>query len=271
MSETTNGSTVNGSTDGATDQLLTEVRGRALHVTFNRPEARNAMTFAMYQGLADACARVDADPDLRVLVLRGAGGRAFVAGTDIAQFRGFTGADGVEYEKTIDEILGALAAVQKPVVAIIDGHCVGGGLGIASCADIRIASERASFSVPIAKTLGNTLSVNTLRRLVRAFGEPRTTSMLLMARRVDAQEALLSGFLTEVAQDLDEAAERVIEQVASGAPLTQWSIKENLRRLNAAGGEVDDSDVVSTVYGSEDFAGAVEAFLTKGSREWTGT
>ena len=253
------------------DQLLTEVRGRALHVTFNRPEARNAMTFAMYQGLADACARVDADPDLRVLVLRGAGGRAFVAGTDIAQFRGFTGADGVEYEKTIDEILGALAAVQKPVVAIIDGHCVGGGLGIAACADIRVASERASFSVPIAKTLGNTLSVNTLRRLVRAFGEPRTASMLLMARRVDAQEALLSGFVTEVAEDLDEAAERVVEQVAGGAPLTQWSIKENLRRLNAAGGEVDDSDVVSTVYGSEDFAGAVEAFLTKGTREWTGT
>jgi enoyl-CoA hydratase/carnithine racemase len=252
------------------DQLLTEVRGRALHVTFNRPDARNAMTFAMYQGLADACARVDADPDLRVLVLRGAGGRAFVAGTDIAQFRGFTGADGVEYEKTIDEILGALAAVQKPVVAIIDGHCVGGGLGIAACADIRVASERASFSVPIAKTLGNTLSVNTLRRLVRAFGEPRTASMLLMARRVDAQEALLSGFLTEVADDLDAAAERVVEQVAGGAPLTQWSIKENLRRLNA-GAEVDDSDVVSTVYGSEDFAGAVEAFLTKDTREWTGT
>jgi enoyl-CoA hydratase/carnithine racemase len=252
------------------DQLLTEVRGRALHVTFNRPDARNAMTFAMYQGLADACARVDADPDLRVLVLRGAGGRAFVAGTDIAQFRGFTGADGVEYEKTIDEILGALAAVQKPVVAIIDGHCVGGGLGIAACADIRVASERASFSVPIAKTLGNTLSVNTLRRLVRAFGEPRTASMLLMARRVDAQEALLSGFLSEVADDLDAAAERVVEQVAGGAPLTQWSIKENLRRLNA-GAEVDDSDVVSTVYGSEDFAGAVEAFLTKDTREWTGT
>ena len=148
MSETTNGSTVNGSTDGATDQLLTEVRGRALHVTFNRPEARNAMTFAMYQGLADACARVDADPDLRVLVLRGAGGRAFVAGTDIAQFCGFTGADGVEYEKTIDEILGALAAVRKPVIAVIDGHCVGGGLGIARCADVRIGSAASAFPSP---------------------------------------------------------------------------------------------------------------------------
>jgi len=252
-----------------TEQLLTEVRGRALHVTFNRPEARNAMTFEMYQGLADACERVDADPALRVLVLRGAGGRAFVAGTDIAQFRGFTGQDGIEYEQRIDAVLDALAAVTRPVIAVIDGHCVGGGLGIASCTDVRVASERASFSVPIAKTLGNTLSANTLRRLVRAFGEPRAASMLLTARRVDAQEALLSGFLTEVAEDLDEAADRVVEQVAGGAPLTQWSIKENLRRLQA-GGEVDDSDVVSTVYGSEDFAAAVEAFLSKTPMEWRG-
>ena len=252
-----------------TEQLLTEVRGAALHVTFNRPEARNAMTFDMYQGLADACERVDADESLRVLVLRGAGGRAFVAGTDIAQFRGFTGQDGIEYEQRIDAVLDALAAVTKPVIAVIDGHCVGGGLGIASCADVRVASERASFSVPIAKTLGNTLSANTLRRLVRAFGEPRAASMLLTARRVDAQEALLSGFLTEVAEDLDEAADRVVEQVAGGAPLTQWSIKENLRRLQA-GGEVDDSDVVSTVYGSEDFAAAVEAFLSKTPMEWRG-
>lgn len=252
-----------------TDHLLTEVRGAALHVTFNRPEARNAMTFEMYQGLAESCERVDADPALRVLVLRGAGGRAFVAGTDIAQFRGYTGEDGVEYEKKIDAVLGALAAVNKPVIAVIDGHCVGGGLGIASCADVRVASPNASFSVPIAKTLGNTLSANTLRRLVRAFGEPRAASMLLMARRVDAQEALVSGFLTEVAEDLDEVAERVIDRVAGGAPLTQWSIKENLRRLNA-GGEVDDSDVVSTVYGSEDFAAAVEAFLSKTPMEWQG-
>lgn len=252
-----------------TDHLLTEVRGAALHVTFNRPEARNAMTFEMYQSLAEACERVDADPSLRVLVLRGAGGRAFVAGTDIAQFRGFTGADGVEYEKKIDEVLGTLAAVNKPVIAVIDGHCVGGGLGIASCADVRVAAPNASFSVPIAKTLGNTLSANTLRRLVRAFGEPRAASMLLMARRVDAQEALLSGFLTEVAEDLDEVADRVIDRVAGGAPLTQWSIKENLRRLNA-GGEVDDTDVVSTVYGSEDFAAAVEAFLSKTPMEWQG-
>lgn len=252
-----------------TDNLLTEVRGAALHVTFNRPEARNAMTFEMYQGLAEACERVDADPSLRVLVLRGAGGRAFVAGTDIAQFRGFTGADGVEYEKKIDEVLGALAAVNKSVIAVIDGHCVGGGLGIASCADVRVAAPNASFSVPIAKTLGNTLSANTLRRLVRAFGEPRAASMLLMARRVDAQEALLSGFLTEVAENLDDVADRVIDRVAGGAPLTQWSIKENLRRLNA-GGEVDDTDVVSTVYGSDDFAAAVAAFLSKTPMEWQG-
>lgn len=251
------------------DQLLTEVDGPTLRVTFNRPEARNAMTFEMYQQLAEACVRVDEDSTVRALVMRGAGGRAFVAGTDIAQFRGFTGEDGVAYEKRIDEVLGTLAAVKKPVIAVIDGHCVGGGLGIASCADVRIGSTTASFSVPIAKTLGNTLSANTLRRLVRAFGEPRATSVLLTARKVDAQEALLCGFLTTISDDLDVEAETFIDRVVRGAPLTQWSIKENLRRLNA-GEPVDDSDVISAVYGSRDFAAAVDGFLSKTPVEWTG-
>lgn len=251
------------------DDLLTEVDGSTLRVTFNRPDARNAMTFEMYQQLAEACVHVDEDPGLRALVLRGGGGRAFVAGTDISQFRGFTGEDGVAYEKRIDEVLGALAAVKKPVVAVIDGHCVGGGLGIAACADVRIGSVTASFSVPIAKTLGNTLSANTLRRLVRAFGEPRAASMLLTARKVDAHEALLSGFLTTVSDDLDVEAERLIDRVTHGAPLTGWSIKENLRRLNT-GEPVDDSDVIAAVYGSRDFAAAVDGFLSKTPVEWTG-
>lgn len=249
--------------------LLTEVRGHALHVTFNRPEARNAMTWEMYQGLAAAAAQVDADPHLRLMVLRGAGGKAFVAGTDIAQFRGFTGQDGVNYEQTLEEVLGTVAAVEKPVIAVIDGHCVGGGLGIAACADVRIAAPHASFSMPIAKTLGNTLSVSTLRRLVGAFGEARVASMLLTARKIDAQEALGSGFITKVSEDLDSAAEKLIETVAGGAPLTLWSIKENLRRLRSAE-SVDDSDVVAAVYGSDDFAGAVEAFLNKTPMEWRG-
>ncbi|QUL78709.1 enoyl-CoA hydratase [Brevibacterium sp. SMBL_HHYL_HB1] len=251
------------------DEVLTEIVGRSLRVTFNRPEARNAMTFEMYQRLGEACAQVDTDPYLRALVLRGAGGRAFVAGTDIAQFRGFSGDDGVAYEQRIDEVLGALAAVTKPVIAVIDGHCVGGGLGIACCADVRIGSATSSFSVPIARTLGNTLSANTLQRLVRAFGEPRTASMLITARKVDAEEALLSGFLTSVAEDLDTEAEGLIERVVSGAPLTQWSIKENLRRLHS-GEDVDDSDVIKAVYGSRDFATAVEGFLAKTPVEWLG-
>ena len=134
------------------------------------------------------------------------------------------------------------------------------------CAD-RIG--RLGFSVPIARTLENTLSANTLRRLVRAFGESRTASMLITARKVDAQEALASWSLTAVAEDLDGEAEALIERVVSGAPLTQWAIKENLRRL-AAGGPVDDADVVSKVYGSQDFAHAVECFLTKTPVDWEG-
>lgn len=251
------------------NEVITEVRDAALYVTFNRPEARNAMTWEMYDALAEASVRVDEDSELRALVLRGAGDRAFVAGTDIAQFKGFTGEDGVAYEKRIDEVLSVLSAVGKPVIAIIDGHCVGGGLGIAASADVRIASPNASFSAPIGNTLGNTLSVSTLRRLVRGLGEPRVVSMLLSARRVEAQEALTSGFLTSVDDDLDGAAERIVERVTRCAPLTHWSIKENLRRLNSLD-PVDDSDVIATVYGSEDFAAAVESFLSKVPMEWHG-
>lgn len=249
--------------------IIRETKNSALYVTFNRPQARNAMTWEMYQGLAKAAEHVNQHPELRALVLRGAGGNSFVAGTDIAQFRGFTGEDGIAYEQRIDEVLGILDAVEKPVIALIDGHCVGGGLGIAACADVRIASPNAAFSVPIAKTLGNTLSARTLGRLVRVFGEARVASMLLTARKIDAEEALVSGFLTSVEDDVESAGGRLVSTITSQAPLTQWSVKENLRRINASD-RVDDSDVLATVYGSDDFANAIESFLTKSEMKWRG-
>ncbi|GAB3559409.1 enoyl-CoA hydratase [Spelaeicoccus albus] len=255
--------------DEATDDLITSVDGGVLQVTFNRPKQRNAMTWQMYQGLYDACERADQDESIRVMVLRGAGGDAFVAGTDIGQFREFTGEDGVEYEGRISRILGRLFAVNIPVVAVIDGFCIGGGLGIAAAADIRICRESARFGVPIARTLGNCLSTSTLGALVRLIGQSLTTDLLLTARLMDAAEALRSGFVTAVADDLDAEAERLTGRLLGNAPLTMWATKESLRRLNAAD-SVDDDDIVSRIYGSNDFAGAVDAFLSKAKPEWHG-
>ena len=131
-----------------TDELVVSQDGAVLTVTFNRPEQRNAMTFAMYEGLEEACARADADDSVRVLVLRGAGGRAFVAGTDIAQFQSFTsGNDGITYEERIERVVNRLEDVTVPTVAAIEGACVGGGLAIAAACHLRIATSRATLRI----------------------------------------------------------------------------------------------------------------------------
>ena len=268
------------SSDPASSELATsesaggelEVRadGPVLTATFNRPDQRNAMTWAMYEGLVAACERADADEDVRVLVLRGAGGRAFVAGTDIAQFAEFSGGrDGVDYEARVTAVLDRLADVDVPTVAVIDGYCVGGGLGIASACDLRIAAPQARFGVPVARTLGNCLSAATLSLLTHHFGQSRTVEMLLTARMLDAEEARAAGFLAEVAEDVDAALAALLKRLLEHAPLTMWATKETLRRIRRAT-EVDDADVVAQVYGSADFRAGVRSFTARQRPVWTG-
>lgn len=244
--------------------------GSVLTVTFNRPDQRNAMTWEMYEGLVEACERADADEDVRVLVLRGAGGRAFVAGTDIAQFAEFEGGqDGVDYEARVTAILDRLADVDVPTVAVVEGYCVGGGLGIASACDLRVADPDAKFGVPVARTLGNCLSAATLSLLAHHFGQSRALEMVLTARMFSAQEAHSAGFLAEVAEDVDAALAALLRRLLAHAPLTMWATKETLRRIRKAS-EVDDSDVVARVYGSADFHAGVRSFTTKQRPLWTG-
>jgi enoyl-CoA hydratase/carnithine racemase len=241
-----------------------------LTVTFNRPDQRNAMTWAMYQTLEQACERADSDGDIRVMVLRGAGGRAFVAGTDIGQFARFsTGQDGVDYERRVTAVLDRLQAVTIPTVASIDGYCVGGGLGIACAVDLRVATPRAKFGVPIARTLGNCLSVATLDLLVQSFGHSRTIALLLTAELMTAEEARSAGFLVALADDLDIATEMIIERILTQAPMSMWASKEGLRRLHRNGRDADMTDIVSRVYGSADFRNAVKAFTAKEAPSWS--
>lgn len=250
--------------------LLVDSEDGVLTVTFNRPEARNAMTWDMYMGLAEACEMADADESVRVMVLRGEGGKAFVAGTDIAQFAEFDGSDGVDYEKRISEVLSRLRAVDVPVLAAIDGYCVGGGLGIAACADVRIASPRARFGVPIARTLGNCLSADTLGLLIELLGRARVVDMLMRARFIESDEALTAGFVGLVTDDIAEATAEWVSTLRGHAPLTMWSVKEVVRRLSESNGSIDDEDIVKRIYGSKDFHNAVSAFMSKTPHEWTG-
>ena len=252
--------------------LLYERRGPAAVITFNRPQARNAMTFAMYEALHQHCEDVDADDDIRVLVLRGAGGKAFVSGTDIRQFLDFdSGRTGVEYEAEIDRYVGRLDRLRKPAIALIDGYAVGAGLAIASACDLRICTPGAQFGLPIARTLGNCLSMAGYARLEAILGEARAKDVVFTARMVDAEEALACGLATEVVPEA-EIEGRVFAlagTVAAHAPITLRVTKEALRRLREAR-LPDGADLVEEAYGSEDFREGVAAFLEKRRHTWTG-
>jgi len=246
--------------------------GAVLTVLFNRPEARNAMTFAMYEGLEEACERADADESVRVLVLRGAGGRAFVAGTDIAQFLEFTsGDDGIAYEARIERVVNRLEDVTVPTVAAIEGACVGGGLALAAACDLRVATVSSRFGVPIARTLGNCLSMNTYSLLVHHLGPGRTLDMLLRAKLLSADDAAAAGFVGEVVPDgeLDPALAALVGTLLSHAPLSMKAAGQAVARLRRAD-LPDGDDLVREVFGSEDFRAGVSAFVNRAQVSWTG-
>jgi enoyl-CoA hydratase len=256
-----------------TADLLYERRGAIGILTFNRPDSRNAMTWDMYQGLFDACEHVDQDDRIRVLVLRGAGDKAFVAGTDISQFRTFTTPQhAIDYEKRQNRNVGRVEQVKKPTIAMIRGFAVGGGASIAMACDLRIAATDARLGVPIAKTLGNTLSMTTLARIMSYIGPARTKELLFTARLINAEEGKIAGVFNEVVDPdkLEARTLEVAEQIAANAPLTIRSVKEGVRRLLEHARAEEAEDLVLMAYESEDFKEGVDAFLNKRPPQWKG-
>jgi enoyl-CoA hydratase/carnithine racemase len=254
--------------------LLHERKGDVAWITFNRPEARNALTFAMYEELAAICEAANQDDTLRVIVLRGAGDKAFASGTDINQFRAFkTPQDALDYEARIDRILTALEQCRVPTIAAIAGACTGGGAGIAACCDLRIAARNAKFGFPIARTLGNTLSSASLSRVTGLIGAARVKDIVFTARLVDAEEAARIGLVTELVDDLtalEKRAEELAKVVAGNAPLTLRSTKEGLRRLQNRLSREEAQDLLLMCYMSEDFREGMDAFLNKRAPQWKG-
>ncbi len=254
------------------DELLYELRDGVAYLTFNRPQARNALTFAMYDRLAGICEQANNDRSIRALLLTGAGDKAFAAGTDISQFRAFDKEqDALGYEARIDRVLGALERCRVPTIAAINGACTGGGAGIAACCDLRIGTRSLRYGFPVAKTLGNCLSMNNYARLAALLGPARVKDIIFRARLIEADEALAMGLVSELVEDgaaLARRAEELVREVVSLAPLTLQATKQALYRLRAQ--PEDGSDLVLMCYMSEDFREGMDAFLNKRKPAWKG-
>lgn len=253
-----------------------ERMGVVAQLTLSRPAALNAITWTMYEQLEHHLEQIASDSSTRVVIVRGEGGRAFAAGTDISQFAGFTGEDGVRYERRLDAVVDRVANLPQPVLAAVEGYAVGGGLLFAAACDLRYATPTAQFGVPVARTLGNCLSLKNYHVLVSALGAMRAKELLFTGRLLSATEAMSAGFVTAIF-DAADFAERVLDiarGIAEQAPLTQWAAKEAQRRLDAAAaariGEVPFDDVVARVYGSADFREGIEAHLQKRRPVWRG-
>lgn len=234
----------------ATDELLftTDEAGIA-RIVLNRPQARNALTFAMYQGLITCCEAIAGNPAIKALIITGAGEKAFAAGTDIAQFRSFsTAEDALGYERFMDKVLGSLERLRVPTIAAI------------------------------ARTLGNCLSQGNLKRLSGLIGPARVKDIIFTARLVGSEEALAIGLVGEVVADCAALTERVdtlAQLLANHAPLTMQATKEGLRRLAeeeavAEGAPHPGDDLILMCYMSQDFREGMEAFLGKRPPNWTG-
>ncbi|MBD1545588.1 enoyl-CoA hydratase/isomerase family protein [Roseibium aggregatum] len=259
----------------SSEELIYELQNGIGRITLNRPQARNALTFDMYERLAEVCSTVPADGSVKAIIVTGAGDKAFAAGTDISQFRAFkTPSDALAYEERIDAVMTAVERCPVPTIAAIHGACTGGGAGIAAACDLRLTSKDLKFGFPIARTLGNCLSTSNLMRLVTLVGAGRTRELIFTARLIGADEASALGLVSEVLETQDALmtrAEELADQMATFAPLTLRATKEALRRLKEAQQSVlEDRDLIEMCYMSEDFREGLEAFLGKRRPDWKG-
>jgi len=257
------------------DDLLFTVGDDGIgRVTFNRPQARNAFTFEMYERLAEICELANRDQTIKVLLLRGAGDKAFAAGTDINQFRAFkTPQDALDYENRIDRVLGILETCRVPTIAAINGACTGGGAGIAASCDLRIGTRSTRMGFPIARTLGNCLSMSNVSRITALIGPARVKDLIFTARLVEAGEAAAVGLLNEVVEDLaalDKRADEIARLVAGNAPLTLSATKQAVARLQKRLTREEGEDLILMCYTSQDFREGLDAFLTKRAPQWRG-
>lgn len=262
--------------DRITENLIVEKRGNAGWITFNDPGRHNAVSFAMWEGIPPALQALAQDPEIRVVVLTGAGERAFVSGANISQFDTLrSGEEAVQaYEKVAEAAQLALYDFEKPTIARIKGYCIGGGLNIALCCDLRVASEDSSFAIPAGK-IGLGYRMTAIRNLVMAAGPAHALEIFLTAARYTAVDAQARGLVHKVveADSLDRALQDYIDQIGANAPLTLLAGKKMIRQMQLLGPNVDMqamTDLVLACFESQDYREGRRAFAEKRSPVFTG-
>ncbi|HEX6567238.1 MAG TPA: enoyl-CoA hydratase [Chthoniobacterales bacterium] len=253
--------------------IIIERKEGIAQVKFNRPEVRNALTFEMYEAVYDLCAEANEKGEIRAIIFAGVDSSAFASGTDISLLQGIKdGKGGIEYEERIERVVGMVERCRVPTIAAIAGACTGGGAALVTACDSRIGAKNMRFGYPMAKTLGNCLSLPNSARLIFLIGPGRFKELLLTARLMGAEEAHATGLISEVVEPVDvlARAHELAVQIAQNAPLTIWAAKEAVHRLHGQLQSTDLTDVIEKCYQSDDFRLGVESFINKQAPKWSG-
>ena len=261
---------------GMTDKIIVEQTGAILRIIFNQPEKRNAVSLEMWEAVETALTKYAPDPSVRVLIMSCAGGKAFVSGADISKFESErSSAEAVEYyNSTTTRVYDMVETFPKPTIAQIDGFCVGGGLALAVCCDIRICGEGAAFAIPAAR-LGLGYGFPGINRLANLVGPAFAKEIFFTARRYNSEEVARMGLVNHVVEDKKVAAavEEMASQIVGNAPMTVDAVKfianqtrmdESQRNLRAC------DDMVRACFDSADYIEGRRAFMEKRKPVWQG-
>lgn len=261
----------------AIGKITTHTDGPTGWITFDNPARRNAVSLAMWQQLADAVTGFADDASVRVIVLRGAGGKAFVSGADISEFgeQRASHEQVARYNRTSEAARQALSAVNKPTIAMIEGFCIGGGLGVALACDLRFASAGSQFAVPAAR-LGLGYDAQGVRKMIDVVGPAFTKEIFFSARRFSDQEALAMGLINRVyaVDGLEEAVRSSAAAMAANAPLTLAAVKTVVGELLKNESSRDDhlcAQVVARCFASADYVEGRQAFMERREPRFTGS